>query len=129
MAWEAFLILLRFKLHCMHMALIFDGCEDTGHETLVFLFEYCSDLLWEKIVLLFSDRENTFEIRGWRLGICKIFEITRTIFSNSERSEQFLVTEWFFNLFLEVSQIQRCFLSKETTYVTVTRGTLWSDKV
>ena len=24
---------------------------------------------------------------------------------------------------------QRCFLSKETTYVTVTRGTLWSDKV
>ena len=29
----------------MHMALIFDGCEDTGHETLVFLFEYCSDLL------------------------------------------------------------------------------------
>ena len=35
----------------MHMALIFDGCEDTGHETLVFLFEYCSDLLWEKIVL------------------------------------------------------------------------------
>ena len=28
----------------------------------------------------------------------------RTINSNSERSEQFLVTEYFFNLFLEVSQ-------------------------
>ena len=35
----------------------------------------------------------------------KNFEITRTIYSNSERSEQFLVTECFFNLFLEVSQI------------------------
>ena len=35
----------------------------------------------------------------------KIFEITRTIHSNSERSEQFLVTECFFNLFLEISQI------------------------
>ena len=33
---------------------------------------------------------------------CKYSEITRTIYSNSERSEQFLVTECFFNLFLEV---------------------------
>ena len=33
------------------------------------------------------------------------FEITRTIYSNSERSEQFLVTEFFFNLFLKVSHI------------------------
>ena len=30
---------------------------------------------------------------------------TRTIYSNSERSEQFLVTECFFNLFLKVSHI------------------------
>ena len=37
--------------------------------------------------------------------ICKIFEITRTIYSNSERSEQFLVIECFFNLFLEVTSI------------------------
>ena len=42
-----------------------------------------------------SDREK----------LCKIFEITGIIYSNSERSEQFLVTECFFNLFLEVSQI------------------------
>jgi hypothetical protein len=35
---------------------------------------------------------KTFEIRGWRPRICKIFEIIRTIYSNSERSEQFLVT-------------------------------------
>ena len=40
------------------------------------------------------------------LRIFKIFEITRTIYSNSERSEQLLVTECFFNLFLEVSQIK-----------------------
>ena len=51
-----------------------------------------------------SDREKLFEIWGWRPRIFKNFEITRTIYSNSERSEQFLVTECFFNLFLEVSQ-------------------------
>ena len=46
------------------------------------------------------------------LGIKKILrnsrlkaEITRTICSNGERSEQFLVTECFFNLFLDPSQI------------------------
>ena len=38
---------------------------------------------------------KTFEIWGWRPRICKFFEITETIYSNSERSEQFLVTEWF----------------------------------
>ena len=42
------------------------------------------------------------EIQGWRPRICRIFEITWTIYSNSERSEQFLVTECFFNLFPEV---------------------------
>ena len=52
-----------------------------------------------------SVREKTFVIQGWRPRVCKIFEITRTIYSNSERSEQFLVTECFFNLFLEVSHI------------------------
>ena len=46
----------------------------------------------------FSDRENFLRIR-------KIFEIARTIYSNSERSEQLLVTECFFNLFLEVSHL------------------------
>ena len=50
-----------------------------------------------------SDWKNLFEIWGLRPKICKIFEITRTIYSNSERSEQILVTECFFNLFLEVS--------------------------
>ena len=39
------------------------------------------------------------------LVIEKIFEITRTIYSNSERPEQFLVAECFFNFFLEVSHM------------------------
>ena len=69
---------------------------------MVFCYQNCSDLQWEKIVLVI---EKTFEIRGWRSRICKKIEITRTIYSNSERSEQFLVTECFFNLFLEVSHI------------------------
>ena len=40
-----------------------------------------------------SDREKLlkFEAEGWEFA--KIFEITRTIYSNSERSEQVLVTE------------------------------------
>ena len=52
-----------------------------------------------------SNREKLLKNRGWRSRICKIFEITRTIYLNSEKSEQFLVTECFFNLFLEVSQV------------------------
>ena len=63
-------------------------------KTMVFCYQNCSDLLWEKL-----------EFRGWRPWICKIFEITRTIYSSSERSEQFFVTDYFFNLFLEVSNI------------------------
>ena len=63
-----------------------------------------------KIVLTYcekncsSDREKNF----WNLRLKAEylqFEITRTIYSNSERSEQFLVTECFFNLFLELSHI------------------------
>ena len=42
-----------------------------------------------------SDWEKTFEIQGWRLRICKNFEITWTIYLNSGRSEQYLLTECF----------------------------------
>ena len=45
-------------------------------------------LFWPTILLV----EKYFEIRGWWLRICKI---PKTIYSNSERSEQFLVTECF----------------------------------
>ena len=52
-----------------------------------------------------SDREFFFEIGGWRPRIFKNFGTTRSIYSSSERSEQFLVADSFFNLFLEASQI------------------------
>ena len=64
-----------------------------------------------KIVLTYCEKKlfqwsrKTFKIRGWRPRIYKNFEITRTICSNSEMSEQILVTECFFNLFLEISHI------------------------
>ena len=50
-----------------------------------------------KIVLTYCVKKmflwsrKTFEIRGWSLRIFNCFEITRTIYSNSERSEQFLI--------------------------------------
>ena len=54
-----------------------------------------------KIGLTYCEKElfywsrKTFEIQGWRPRICKFFEITRTIYSSSEWSEQFLVPECF----------------------------------
>ena len=63
------------------------------------------------IVLTYSEKKlfywskKPFEIWGWGPRIFKILKITWTIYSNSERSEQFLVTECFFNLFLEVSHM------------------------
>ena len=54
---------------------------------MVFCYQNCSDLLWEKIVLVI---EKKFEVRVWRPRICKHFEISRTICLNSERSENFL---------------------------------------
>ena len=52
------------------------------NENLVFCYQNCSDLLWEKIVLaiekkLFSRLRKTFEIWCCRLRICKTFEITK----------------------------------------------------
>jgi len=69
---------------------------------LVFFNQNCSDLLWQKIVLL---NEKKFWNLRLKVENLQKFEITRTIYSNSESSEQFLVTEHFFNLFLEVSHI------------------------
>ena len=63
-----------------------------------------------KIVLTYCEKKNlVIEKNFWnsRLkteNLQKFFEIIRT-YSNSERSEQFLVTACFFNLFLEVSHI------------------------
>ena len=51
-----------------------------------------------------SDREKLlkFEAEGQEM-----FEITRTIYDNSERSEQFLATECFFNLSLEILKLDK----------------------
>ena len=66
---------------------------------MVFYYQNCSDQPTVRKNCS-SDQEKLLKFK-----ICKIFEITRTIFSNSYKSEQFLVTECFFNLFLEVSHI------------------------
>ena len=50
------------------------------------------------------DREKLWNSRP-RPRIWKCFAMTRTIYSNSEKLVQFLVTECFFNLFLDVSNI------------------------
>ena len=42
------------------------------------------------------DREKVLKSEAEGREVSKFFEITRTIHSNSERSEQFLVTECFF---------------------------------
>ena len=52
-----------------------------------------------------SDREQLLKFEAEGREFSKNFEIRRTIYSNSERSEQFLVTECFFNIFLVVSHI------------------------
>ena len=46
-----------------------------------------------------SDREKLLKFEAEGREFFKIFEITWRIYSNSERSEQFLVAECFFNLF------------------------------
>ena len=59
--------------------------KNTLNLTLVFCYKNCSDLPWEKNVLVIE--KNFWNSRP---RICKIFEIIRTIYSNSERSDNFL---------------------------------------
>ena len=54
-----------------------------------------------------NDQEIILKFKAKGLELEKNLEITRTIYSSSERSEQFLVTECFFSLFLEISQISK----------------------
>ena len=68
--------------------------------SMAFCYQNCSDLLWEKIDLVIEKKFANLRLKA---RICKLFEITWTIYSNSERSEQFLVTICFFKLFLDVS--------------------------
>ena len=73
---------------------------DLNKKWYIFCYQNCSDLLWEKIVLVIEKN-----IRGWRPRICQSFGISRMIYLNSERAKQFLKKKVFFNIFLEVSQI------------------------
>ena len=62
-------------------------------QVMVFCYQNCCDLLWEKIVLVIE--KKTFEIRGWNPRICKkIFKqwIVRTIFG----TEYFFTPSWRF---------------------------------
>ena len=52
-----------------------------------------------------SDREKLLKFKAEGREFEKKIEITRTIYSNSERSEQFSVAECFFDFFLEVAHI------------------------
>ena len=76
---------------CANCSSTFKALSDIS---MVFRYQNCSDLLWEKIVVLI---EKNFWNSRLKARICKKFEITGTIYSSSERSEQFLVTECFFN--------------------------------
>ena len=46
--------------------------------------------------------KKPFEILGWRSRICKCFEIARTIYSTSERSDQFLEQNAFLTCSLRI---------------------------
>ena len=68
----------------------------------VFCYQNCSDLLWEKNVLVIV---KTFEIRGWRPRICKNFDITRTILFKQWKVITIFGDRMLFNVLPEVSQI------------------------
>ena len=85
-----FRYLQKMPLQCYLTFIIYK----TKSEEMVFCYQNCS-----------NDQEKKIEIRGWWQELAKKFEITRSIYSNNERSEHFLVTECFFNLFLDVSLV------------------------
>ena len=64
---------------------------------LVFCHQNCSDLSY-------CEKKMFYWLRNLLKKFAK-FEITRTTYSSNERSEQFLVIECFFNLFLDVSHV------------------------
>ena len=64
---------------------------------MVFCYQNCSDLLWEKIVLVIQKRFWNSRLKAENLQ--KFRDHLNNLF------KQFLVTECCFNLFLEVSQI------------------------
>ena len=75
------------------------SCFNFPSKGLVFCYKNCSDLLWEKVVLVIEKKFWNSRLKTKNL---QNFETTRTIYSNRERSEQFLVTECFFKLFPDI---------------------------
>ena len=72
---------------------------------MVFCYQNCSDLLLEK--KCYSKGEKILKFEAENLQTFRNHYLCRTIYSNSERSEQVLViVECLFNLLLEVCQIQ-----------------------
>ena len=89
---------LTFKVKPSYTANIVDG-------KMVFCYQNCSDLLREKNCS--SNREKLLKFEAEGREFAKKFEITRTIYSNSERSEQFLVTcSWRFLISNKLEQLE-----------------------
>ena len=87
------------------LSLASGGCKKTmwnKSRKMVFCYQTFSDLLWEKIVLVIERGFWNSRLKAQNL---KIFETTRTIYSNSEWSQQFFGNRMLFNLFMEVSHI------------------------
>jgi hypothetical protein len=68
---------------------------------MVFCYQNCSDLLWEKNVLVIEKNFWNSRLKAENLKILRSLE--RFI----QRSEQFLVTECFFNLFLRSKKLEQ----------------------
>ena len=69
---------------------------------MVFCYQNCSDLLWEKIDLVIE--KNFWNRRLKAKNLQKFWDHYNNLFQLcSEKSEQFLVTEYFFDLFQEDS--------------------------
>ena len=64
---------------------------------MVFFFQ---KLFWPTMWKKSTDQKELFQIQDWRLRIFKYFEITRTIYSNSKRSGQFLKHNTFLTLWV-----------------------------
>ena len=69
---------------------------------LVFCYQNCSDLLWEKIVQMI--KKNIWNLRLEAENLQEVWDHLNNLFKQW-KVEQYLVTECFFNLFLEVSWI------------------------
>ena len=96
--WQVLVKISKFSIFVgiEWILLVHNGLKEFLKSHWVFCLQNYFDLLWEKKCS--SDWEKLLKFEA---------EVTKTMKKNSERSEQFLVTECFFNLFLEVSQLSK----------------------